>query len=53
MSCQLPIGFILEVMHFFSQNVIGVISLSLRLSLAQENSGAVPLGELIGCTKLT
>ena len=30
-----------------------VISLSLRLSLAQENSGTVPLGELIGCTKLT
>lgn len=51
MSCWLSTGF--EVVGFSFQNVVGIISLSLRLSVAQENSEALPLGELTGSTKLT
>lgn len=51
MSCWLSTGF--EVVDFSFQNVVGIISLSLRLSVAQENSEALPLGELTGSTKLT
>lgn len=40
-------------MHFFFQNVVGIISLSLGLSAVEEKSEAFPLRQLIGWAKLT